>query len=108
MGFSKWLRRLFRPTQSTVPAEARLSEEDLRALEDFLRAQIDPTKRSSSGHVPTYDELVAAAWANLAIENPEVTLEDARRAIAAAWPSGVIEHPDLPSKDTRRVVPADA
>lgn len=57
-----------------------LNERDRNALNRLV--QMEQGKNSSvAGRTPTDEEVVLAAWGNLRIEEPDVTIQDARRAI---------------------------
>lgn len=57
----------------------RLRPDEITTFERMLNESREPTPHVSPGRPPTREELVVAAWANLAIERPHLTLEEMRR-----------------------------
>ena len=57
----------------------RLRPDEITAFERMLEECREPTPNVSPGRPPTREELIVAAWANLAIERPYLTLEEMRR-----------------------------
>lgn len=57
--------------------------EERALIEEYFRLSAHQRQVTPSpGRQPTDEELAVAAWANLAVEEPSVTMEDARRAVA--------------------------
>lgn len=60
-----------------------LTQDDIDAIDEYFRlAEGNNAWPLQGGRRPTDEEVALAAWANLAIEEPSVTLDDARRAVA--------------------------
>lgn len=80
MTWGRGLLRRFRRS-SDCEESVQLQLDDVQTLRRMLEESQHPMPRVSLGRSATRDELVLAAWANLAIEEPSVTLQEARRAI---------------------------
>lgn len=74
-----WAR--LRRRQDASPDGAELTEQDRELLRRFVKESRAPNPRTGAGRPPTDDELVLAAWADLAIEEPDLKFEEARRVI---------------------------
>ncbi len=60
----------------------RVTPEELESLRKALEGIKDPsTLTRDTGRPPTDEELLIAAWANLAVEEPDLTLEEAREIL---------------------------
>lgn len=60
-----------------VPSEASMAE-----LQAMIQRRLQPGLVVSKGRPPTDDEILMAAWGNLAAEDPSVTIEDVRQGLA--------------------------
>ncbi len=82
------LRRLFRARRNrTAHGDAAssvpLTKEDIESIRVYLRSmELFGAPPAEASRLPTDEEVAVAAWANLAVEDPSVTLEDARRIVA--------------------------
>lgn len=52
---------------------------ELAAFSAALRDVSSPGLRQEEGRLPNREEVMKAAWSNLAIEEPDLTLEEVRR-----------------------------
>lgn len=71
------VRSQFRRQLPNVTVNKSVNDEELEAL-IFLES----LGRRPSARKPTDEEVIVAAWANLAIEEKDLTLDDARRLLA--------------------------
>lgn len=68
----------FSKTESCEERSVALRRE-LAAFNAALRDVSSPGLRQEEGRLPNREEVMKAAWSNLAIEEPDLTLEEVRR-----------------------------
>lgn len=69
--------------RSAGPTKHPMQQEDVEILKQLLRDSQSPVPHVSEGRLATREEVLVAAWANLAVEEPDLTIEEARRMIPA-------------------------
>lgn len=81
--FVTTLRNRSTHVEASKGSSVVLTQDDLDAIRAYLRTteQNGGTPPGQS-RLPTDEEIAIAAWANLAVEEPSVTLEEARRVVA--------------------------
>jgi len=64
-----------------MTAARQLTMGERAALEQAVGDILAPRLRVGNGRLATKDEAIVAAWANLAVEEPDLSLDDVRRMI---------------------------
>lgn len=64
-----------------MTAARELTPDERAALEQAVQDILAPRPRVGCGRLATKDEAIVAAWANLAVEEPGLSLDHVRRLI---------------------------
>ena len=79
----RWVKS-FRKRSDNSGRNHRWSRSDIEQMETALRESRESVPNRSFGCSPSTEGRIMAAWGNLSIEEPDFTLEDARRFSAKA------------------------